>query len=240
MTTFEHALLGVNGVLACGLHRRFGWKLVALGGVAAIMPDWDGLPMLIDMARFEAGHRVWGHNVLACFLLGGLLGSIDYWFDLSGHLAQRLVAMGPLQELAKHVDLRTHFSQRTWMVWMLVATLAALTQIPADIVVSGGKGLTDWALKPLWPFSAREFVYAMVPWGNVGVTVIFAIAMLLQIKLPDKTQQIAASALFLVALYIVLWATTFNSGHRSATQFSQRNNSPQRPRLIMLNSTPLY
>lgn len=43
MTTFEHAMLGANGVVASGLHDRFGWRLVALAAIAAIVPDWDGL-----------------------------------------------------------------------------------------------------------------------------------------------------------------------------------------------------
>ena len=30
MTTFEHAMLGINGALAVGLHRRFGWQIVAM------------------------------------------------------------------------------------------------------------------------------------------------------------------------------------------------------------------
>ncbi|EMI21591.1 hypothetical protein RMSM_01478, partial [Rhodopirellula maiorica SM1] len=104
MTTFEHALLGINGVLAAGLHRDHGWKIVALAGVAAIAPDWDGVPMLIDMSRFEGGHRVWGHNLMACCVLGLLLGTADYRWDLAGRAAARITRYGPLKELATSID----------------------------------------------------------------------------------------------------------------------------------------
>ena len=43
-------------------HRRFDWMVIALAGIASNLPDWYGLPMLVDVARFESGHRVGGHN----------------------------------------------------------------------------------------------------------------------------------------------------------------------------------
>ena len=206
MTTFEHAALGINGVLACGLHRRWGWKIVAVGGVAAIAPDWDGLPMFIDMARFEHGHRVWGHNVFACLLLALALGALDYRFDWFGRIARWLVQFGPMRDVREHVgELRATFSSSGLMIWILVAFVAALSQIPADAVVSGGKGLSDWALKPLWPVSNLEVIYPMVPWGNVGVTVIFAIAMIAQAKKPSRSQTIAIVSLVSMCLYIFIW-----------------------------------
>ena len=62
MTTPEHTLVGIHTAIAIGAHRRFGWMVIVLAGIASNLPDWDGLPMLVDMARFESGHRVWGHN----------------------------------------------------------------------------------------------------------------------------------------------------------------------------------
>ncbi|TWT79901.1 hypothetical protein CA13_13090 [Planctomycetes bacterium CA13] len=207
MTTFEHALLGMNGLLATGLQKRHGWKLAALAAFAAIAPDWDGLPMFIDMSRFEHGHRVWGHNLLACFLVALILGTIDYRFDISGRVAGRLVRFKPLQELAPYMDRRHTFSRSTWFVWVAVAFIAALSQIPADALVSGAEGLSDWPLKPLWPFSEWSFVHAMVPWGNVGVMLIFSVAMIAQVKRPKRVQAIATTALVAVAVYIWWWGT---------------------------------
>ncbi|MGD9128399.1 MAG: hypothetical protein PVH19_13570 [Planctomycetia bacterium] len=61
MTTIEHAMLGIDGVLAVGLNRRWGWSLCAMAGVVAIVPDWDGLTLLGSASLFDAAHRVWGH-----------------------------------------------------------------------------------------------------------------------------------------------------------------------------------
>ena len=205
MTTFEHAMLGINGALASGLHRRHGWKIVALAGFAAIAPDWDGLPMLIDMAAFERGHRVWGHNVLACFLLALVLGSLEYRFDLVGRVSKRMVRFGPFRELAPYADARSSWQSKSWMLWIAVAFIAALSQIPADAVVSGGKGLSVWELKPLWPFSHKGFVYPMVPWGNVGATLIFSVGMLAFVRWKGQLQNIALATLVSVAAYIVIW-----------------------------------
>ncbi len=205
MTTFEHALLGVNGLLATGLQHRHGWTLVALAGVAAIAPDWDGIPMLWNMARFEHGHRVWGHSILSCVLLGVTLGSLDYHFDLVGNTGRFISRFGPLRELSKAAKTRRERSPHVWFAWVVVAIVSALSQIPADAVVSGADGLSDWALKPLWPFSDWELVYAMVPWGNVGVTIIFAVAMIAQVKHPKRVQAIAKLALLAVVVYIAVW-----------------------------------
>ncbi|HID24106.1 MAG TPA: hypothetical protein EYP14_17130 [Planctomycetaceae bacterium] len=70
MTTFEHAMLGVNGAIAAGLTRRHGWRLAAVAGLAAAAPDWDGLTLVFGSAAFAAGHRLWGHNLVACVFVG--------------------------------------------------------------------------------------------------------------------------------------------------------------------------
>ncbi len=205
MTTFEHAMLGINGALATGLHRKHGWKIVSLAGIAAIAPDWDGLPMLIDMAAYEQGHRVWGHNVLACFLLALILASLDYRFDLASRIAKRLARLGPFREIQPYVNLRSSWPTRTQVVWVFVAFVAALSQIPADAVVSGGDGLSDWPLQPLWPFSNFGLIYPMVPWGNVGATLLFAVGMLMMVRYTTKLQSIAIATLAAVSSYIVVW-----------------------------------
>src|SRR3954470_10983089 len=84
MTTPEHTLVGIHLAFATGLHRVAGWRAVAMAGLASNAPDWDGLPMLINMQRFEAGHRAWGHNVLAILLSSLLLGWTQYQLDWLG------------------------------------------------------------------------------------------------------------------------------------------------------------
>lgn len=202
MTTFEHALLGINGAIATGFYRRpHGWKWVATAGVAAIGPDWDGLPMLIDMSRFEAGHRVWGHNFLACAILATLIVVLVVRFD--GW--ERLIGLHPgLRRFSSPIDAQKPSQTAAW--WMM-AWVAAMSQIPADILVSGGEGLTDWPLQPAWPFSDWSVVYPMVPWGNVGVTLIFATGMIAMAKRPERMRMIAIASIVVVAGYLVFWGT---------------------------------
>ncbi|MEZ6077098.1 MAG: hypothetical protein R3C56_15950 [Pirellulaceae bacterium] len=63
---------------------------VALAGIASNLPDWDGLPMLFDMARFEHGHRVWGHNVTSIALSSLIVATLQYRFHLIETVATRL------------------------------------------------------------------------------------------------------------------------------------------------------
>jgi len=204
MTTFEHAMVGVNGALALGLHHSLGWKIIALSAVAAIAPDWDGLPMLIDMEAYEHGHRVWGHSILSCVLLGMLLGAIDWRFDLIGRFSTLFRRFEPFAEVRSVLCVRTENHWRHLFIWMTIATMFALTQLPADAVVSGGKGLSDWPLKPFWPFSSTELVYPMIPWGDIGPTVIFGVGMLALIRWREHTRWIAISTLLCVTGYLLI------------------------------------
>jgi hypothetical protein len=82
MTTIEHAFLGVNLVLATGLERRYGWQLVVLSGFCAVVPDWDALTIIYSFEVFGEAHRVWGHNLLVCILVGLFIGYFDYFYDI--------------------------------------------------------------------------------------------------------------------------------------------------------------
>ena len=76
MTTYEHAMLGVTGTLAVGLHRKYGWEIVALAGFVAVLPDWDGLSLLFGAGTFDRVHRTLGHNLPACILLGVVVAAL--------------------------------------------------------------------------------------------------------------------------------------------------------------------
>ena len=91
MTTPEHTLVGIHVALVCGVHKRVGWRGVALAGVASNAPDWDGLPMLVDMQRLAAVHRVWGHSVLSIALAAVILGWLQARFDWIGSCAGWLI-----------------------------------------------------------------------------------------------------------------------------------------------------
>ncbi len=201
MTTYEHAMLGITGVLATGLNRRYGWPIVALAAVAAISPDWDGLTIVAGSAAFAASHRLWGHNVLACVLTGLLMGILDYQFDAATRcgrlLAQKLrlaVPGGPLRVRETH-----RFSG--FAVWVGVATLAALSHLAGDLVFSGTATLPDWELRPWWPFSSAGYIFPLLAWGDAGASIVFAAGMFAMWKWPRRLQLISAATLACVILY---------------------------------------
>lgn len=201
MTTFEHALVGVNGLLASGLQRRYGWQLAALAGLAAIAPDWDGLTLLHSAELFDRGHRVWGHNLLACVLLGMALGLLEHRFDLISRLARRLAR---IVTLPPAVLTSPGQAARPLGLWIAVAILGCLSQLPCDMVVSGTETLSDWHLQILWPFSNRRFVYPLIEWGDAGMTLLFIAGLFALLRWPAQQQLVAAGTLTAVAAYIVL------------------------------------
>ncbi len=208
VTTFEHALLGINGVLAAGLHRQHGWQIAAVAGVAAVGPDWDGLPILFSVAWFDAAHRVWGHNVFACVLLGIALGVADYRFDLVTRAARFVGRFLQLNLSERALKIRRTFRRTDLCVWVVVSVLAALSQLPADLVVSGTATLNDWELQLFWPISRRGWVFPLIPWGDIGVTLIFVAGMFGMLRWKTRVQQIACLTLSAVVGYL-LFAIVF-------------------------------
>ncbi|MHB8862831.1 MAG: metal-dependent hydrolase [Pirellulaceae bacterium] len=204
MTTFEHVMLAINGCLATGLPRRHGWNLVALAACSAVVPDWDGLTLLGGGVLFDLAHRTWGHSLLVSLLLATILGICDYRFDLMGRVANLYRRLTRPQ--LKNPPLRG-VRQRSWrgyMVWSSVSLLATLSHLAADVVFSGGHGLPDWELKLFWPFSERGIVYPLVPWGDVGVTLVFVAGMFALYRWRDQARWIAGATLALVVLYAAL------------------------------------
>lgn len=204
MTTYEHAMLGITGVLATGLDRRYGWSIVAIAAVAAVSPDWDGLTILAGSAAFAASHRLWGHNVLVCTLSGLLMGVADYRFDLVTRcgrlLAQKLQSAPPEGSLG----VRESHSFDGFVVWVSVAVLAALSHLAADLVFSGTATLPDWELQPWWPLSRAGYVYPLVAWGDAGASIIFVAGMFAMWRWPSRRQAISLATLAGVVLYVVV------------------------------------
>ena len=95
-----------------------------------------------------------------------------------------------------------------WITWLIVGVLAALSHLPADLVFSGGYGLPDWELKLLWPISHEGSVYPMIPWGDPGVTIVFAAGMFAMVRWPTRIQSLAGNALLLMVAYVVLRGVT--------------------------------
>ena len=204
MTTIEHAMLGINGALSAGLHRRWGWQIVALAGVAATSPDWDGIFMLSQSNALVERHRVWGHNVLACVLTGLLLGGGDYYFDVitrSGRSFTRLLRLNVSDD---SMITRERFSIGGLAIWAGVAIVAAFSHLPADMVVSGTSELPDWKVQLLWPFSHQGWVFPLVPWGDAGITIVFVIGMFAMARWKSHVRAIASATLLLMVVYIAI------------------------------------
>lgn len=211
MTTFEHALLGANGVLAAGLNRRYGWQLVALAGLVAMTPDWDGLTLVLGPTLFDRAHRAWGHSLLTCSLLGIALGLIDYRFDVVTRCAnvtlrflKRCGLALPTEQAADRLPVRMGRSIGGYVVWIVVAMAAALSHLAADLVVSGTATLGDWRLQLLWPFSTQGWIFPCVRWGDPGMTLIFVGGVLAIYRWRERRQIIAATTLLGVAGYVVV------------------------------------
>jgi hypothetical protein len=205
MTTFEHAMLGINGVIAAGLHRRYAWRVAALAGVAAISPDWDGLTILGGMELFDHAHRAWGHSIFTCVLLGCVLAGLDFRYDLVGQ-GERLLCW-TLRLPSKAIATRPERNGRRLAIWLTVAIAATMSHLAADLVYSGTAELSDWHLQLLWPFSSQKYVFPMVHWGDVGVTVIFVVSMFAMVRRRDQIQPIALITLIAVVVYIVVRGT---------------------------------
>lgn len=204
MTTIEHALLGANLVMATGLEKMFGWQAVALAGLCAVSPDWDGLTILWSVPLFDEAHRVWGHNLLVCSLVALLIAGIDYRRDFITRTARRFVHWLKLDVPKECLAVRNVFSWTGLAVWLSVGLLASWSHLAADAIFSGTDTLSDWELKLFWPFSEQGFVYPLIQWGDPGVTIIFVTGMFAMFHWKNRTDWIARLMLLVAAVYIIL------------------------------------
>jgi membrane-bound metal-dependent hydrolase YbcI (DUF457 family) len=216
MTVYEHTMIGVNGALAAGLHRRHGWQIVALAGIAAVLPDLDGMTILLGPTLYADGHRLWCHNLLIAGLVAVIVSAIAYQTNaLTGMyrwLAKRWAALsinGDATELPPH-------RLRELVLWIVVGVLAAYSHLLMDVFFSGGKNLQTWGVSLFWPFSRNEWTYPLLPWGNIGATVILAISMFLMLRWPVWIRTIAASSLVVVGLYMAYCGMYSHVGQHSS------------------------
>jgi len=202
MTTPEHTLVGIHFAFATGLHRFVGWRGVVMAGFASNLPDWDGIPMLFDMHRFESGHRVWGHGILSIVLSSFLVGFIQFRWDWIGCVANWFRGILPKTTIdTAPQNTQSHISI---LVFATIGMCAQLLHLPCDMVVSGGNGLSDWPTQPWWPFSSAAYVYPLIPWGDIGPTVILMAGIIAIAKRKSHLSQTSWLTIVTLCVYLVV------------------------------------
>lgn len=204
MTTPEHSLVGIHVAFALGLHRTVGWRSIVFAALVSNVPDWDGLPMLFDMKRFESGHRVWGHNFLSIVLTSILLGWTQIRWDWIGRMTRWVLSKFPESTSQLEIDV-TSKSQGTVgvLAFAFIAMVAQGLHLICDMAVSGGKGLSNWAIEPFWPISNRAYDYPLIPWGDVGPTVILMFGIIMIAKRKEFVSRISVLTLATLLAYLI-------------------------------------
>ncbi len=201
-------MLGATLALAGGAHRKQGWGLVATAAVAAALPDWDGLSLLLGPTAYAEVHRLWGHNVLAAALGGAATGACGYLCHLSAGVRRRTLALLARLE-PRWREARSNpvsFSGHALAVWVSAGLATGLTHLPADVIYSGAPGLANWPLQPLWPFARSAWSYPVVPWGDLVATFLFIAEMFALLRWPARAQLIAVTILLVLTAYVGLRA----------------------------------
>lgn len=198
-------MLGTTGALAAGLQCR-SWQIVAMAGVAAVIPDWDGLSILFGAATFDQIHRAVGHSVLVATAVAIALALAEYRLRLMARLAAllgRSIEGMPVEV----TDLQKGIATREGVaIWTLTAVLATWSHLASDLVFSGDAELSDWGLKLFWPFSQTTSVFPAVRWGDVLPTIILVLGMFAMLRWRSCTQRLATLTLLALVGYIALRA----------------------------------
>jgi membrane-bound metal-dependent hydrolase YbcI (DUF457 family) len=200
MTVYEHAMLGTTLALGLGTQRRHGWEIVAMAAAAAALPDWDGLTLALGPQAYAAGHRTWGHNLLAATLTGVLTGAVGYLAQRSTGVRRALPRFDgfPIADAPSGA-----FSTLALGVWVLVGAVASLSHLAADLLFSGTPE-ASWPVPLLWPWSDRGYVLPLIPWGDLGATLLFIAGMFALYHWRSHPRLIAVVLLLALSAYVGL------------------------------------
>jgi hypothetical protein len=149
---------------------------------------------------------LWGHNLLAVSILGGLAAALEYRFNLLGRFGRAFVRRFPslVPGAPASSDPRSEAAGSPLAVWVTMGVLAGMSHLAADVVFSGRRDLTPWEVPVFWPFSSRGWVWPLVAWGDLGATLIFIGEMFALYRWPAQAQRIAALTLTAVLGYVGL------------------------------------
>jgi len=199
MTSPEHTLVGVLGAFSVGLHSRFGWTAVVFVAVASNLPDLDGIPMLFDMERFEVWHRVLGHNVFSILLTSAFIAFLQHRFRWIERISSR---MGHLLPSGSTVEPPDSVPNIQFANLFLMSICFQCVHLVCDITVSGGSGLSNWLVKPFWPVNDAGFVVPLIPWGDIGPTIIMMLGVIAIAKVKNVNRT-AILTLVLLCIYML-------------------------------------
>jgi hypothetical protein len=90
------------------------------------------------------------------------------------------------------------------LVFALIGMCVQLLHLLCDMVVSGGNGLSDWAIQPWWPFSTAGYVYPLIPWGDIGPTVILMAGIIAAAKLKSHLSQTSWLTIVTLCGYLLM------------------------------------
>ncbi len=187
MVYYDHAMLGATIGLATGAAQRYGWPMLVLAALAGMFPDWDALPKHVSPRAYEAGHRVWGHNLFAVTLAGAALGSLGYLIHRSR--PHRVVSrpagepggMGP---------------------WLVLGVAVVWSHPLLDLLYCGWERDADWPVRLLWPLVPGGFGRPWIPWTDWGATCVLLAGLLVCSLARQHRQRYAVASLTFLALYI--------------------------------------
>jgi membrane-bound metal-dependent hydrolase YbcI (DUF457 family) len=166
-----------------------------------VLPDFDGLTILLGANLYAEAHRLWGHNLLVAGLVAAVASVVVYQGDVltktQKWLAKRWKAVPDSSPMQAH-----RLSEL--LLWVVVGVVAAYSHLLMDIFFSSGRQLQTWGVPLLWPFVPTTWAYPLVPWGDIGVTVVFAASMLVMLRWQEWVRTIATGTLIAVAGYMAI------------------------------------
>lgn len=194
--------MGIHLAFACGLHRRFGWRAVAMSAAASSVPDWDGLTMPLNLQWFEAGHRLRGHNVFAILCLAVLLAWSERQLDWLGTLRKWFARCVKI-DAPGVVAANPSKTPMTSGAMALVAFVAQGLHLVCDMIVSGGRGLPPWEIRPWWPVSNAGYVLPWIPWGDPGPTIVLMAGIIYAAWNPQNPTRVSLATLAAQCAYVL-------------------------------------
>jgi hypothetical protein len=187
MVYYDHAMVSATLAVAVGAQRRYGWPAVVLAALAGMFPDWDASPKHLSPRAYEAGHRVWGHNLFAVTLAGAALGGL-------GFLIHRSRPHRPVPKPSPDPGGAGP--------WVALGVVVLWTHPLLDLLYCGWGRDADWPVRLLWPVIPRGYARPWIPWSDWGATLLLLVGLVGWAIARRHRQVCAAASLLIVGLYI--------------------------------------